>query len=81
MSLPVYGQSGTLKWRNNQELVGKVFAKRGSGTTSSALSGYIKAQDGQQYVFSILIGNLLTSQKKQALQLQDDILQMLYVAK
>ncbi|GGG02195.1 MULTISPECIES: D-alanyl-D-alanine carboxypeptidase/D-alanyl-D-alanine endopeptidase [Cysteiniphilum] len=81
MSLPVYGQSGTLKWRNNQELVGKVFAKTGSGTTSIALSGYIKAQDGQQYVFSILIGNLLASQKKQALQLQDDILQTLYLSK
>ncbi|WP_440682212.1 D-alanyl-D-alanine carboxypeptidase/D-alanyl-D-alanine endopeptidase [Cysteiniphilum halobium] len=78
LSLPVYGQSGTLKGRSNKDLVGKVFAKTGSGTTSLALSGYMIAQNNQRYVFSILISNLLASQKKQALQLQDDILQTVY---
>ncbi|WP_440617898.1 D-alanyl-D-alanine carboxypeptidase/D-alanyl-D-alanine endopeptidase [Cysteiniphilum sp. 6C5] len=77
-SLPVYGQSGTLKWRSDKTLIGNVFAKTGSGTTSSALSGYIKAQDGQQYIFSILITNLLESQKKQAYHFQDEILKALF---
>lgn len=80
-ALPVYGQSGTLKWRDDKNLMGKVFAKTGSGTTALALSGYITAQNGQQYVFSILTSNLLASQKKQVLQLQDDILKMVYTAK
>lgn len=78
MSLPVYGQSGTLKWRSDKTLIGKVFAKTGSGTTSLALSGYIKAQNGQQYIFSILITNLLESQKKQAYHFQDKVLQALF---
>ena len=76
--LPIYGQSGSLASRTEKALIGKVIAKTGTGTTSIALSGYLSAKNGKEYIFSILLGNLLESQRALASKLQDQILLALY---
>ena len=55
-SLSIAGTDGTLNDRfQGSSLRGRVFAKTGTVTGVSCLSGYLNAQDGNRYAFSILI--------------------------
>jgi D-alanyl-D-alanine carboxypeptidase/D-alanyl-D-alanine-endopeptidase (penicillin-binding protein 4) len=55
-SLSVAGQDGTLNDRfPNSPLRGRVFGKTGTVNGVSCLSGYLNAQDGHVYAFSILM--------------------------
>jgi len=56
--LPVGGKDGTLSTRfGNTPGAGRVFAKTGSLSHVSALSGYIHRADGRWAAFSILVNN------------------------
>jgi D-alanyl-D-alanine carboxypeptidase/D-alanyl-D-alanine-endopeptidase (penicillin-binding protein 4) len=75
-SLSVAGIDGTLDKRfENSDLRGRVHAKSGYISGVSALSGYLKAKDGQWYAFSILmngVGDVATCK-----QLQEKIVKAL----
>ncbi|MBS0289134.1 MAG: D-alanyl-D-alanine carboxypeptidase/D-alanyl-D-alanine-endopeptidase [Proteobacteria bacterium] len=59
-ALSTAGKSGTLAERmKNKNMVGKVVAKTGSALGTSALSGYFTANNGTQYLFSIMINQSL----------------------
>jgi serine-type D-Ala-D-Ala carboxypeptidase/endopeptidase (penicillin-binding protein 4) len=56
--LPVAAQDGTLSSRmGNTAAAGRVFAKTGSLSHVSALSGYLQRPDGTWVAFSILVNN------------------------
>ena len=56
--LPVGGQDGTLSTRfGGTPAAGRVYAKTGSLSHVSALSGYIQRRDGNWVAFSILVNN------------------------
>lgn len=56
--LPIGGQDGTLYNRfGDTPAAGRVFAKTGSLSHVSALSGYLKRNDGTWVAFSILVNN------------------------
>jgi len=77
-SLPVGGVDGTLKNRfRGSAVAGHVYAKTGYVGRVRTLSGYLDAQNGRRYVFSIMLNHypVATSTIN---QLQDDILQRLY---
>ena len=56
-SLPVAGQSGTLKSMFVNEGNGQIFAKTGTLNKVKALAGYIKTNSGRTLVFSLLVNN------------------------
>lgn len=56
-SLPVGGQSGTLKRMFNLVGNGQVFAKTGTLNRVKTLAGYIKTNSGKTLVFSLLVNN------------------------
>lgn len=56
-SLPVAGQSGTLKSMFVTEGNGQIFAKTGTLNKVKALAGYIKTNTGRTLVFSLLVNN------------------------
>jgi serine-type D-Ala-D-Ala carboxypeptidase/endopeptidase (penicillin-binding protein 4) len=59
--LPVAGQDGTLSARFGQSpAAGRVFAKTGSLSHVSALSGYVRRDEGEWLAFSILVNNYNT---------------------
>jgi D-alanyl-D-alanine carboxypeptidase/D-alanyl-D-alanine-endopeptidase (penicillin-binding protein 4) len=61
-SLSVSGQDGTLMDRlKDSNVAGHVYAKTGSMKNVRALSGFIYAQNGQEYLFSILINHYSTT--------------------
>ncbi len=56
--LPVGGQDGTLSTRfGGTPAAGRIFAKTGSLSHVSALSGYLQRTDGSWITFSILVNN------------------------
>ena len=57
-SLPIGGQSGTLKSMfRNSDSFGQVFAKTGTLNRVKTLAGYIKTKSGKLLTFSLLINN------------------------
>ncbi len=59
-ALSTTGKSGTLAERmKSKEMMGKVVAKTGSAIGTSALSGFFTANNGQQYIFSLMINQSL----------------------
>ncbi|MCU7613295.1 D-alanyl-D-alanine carboxypeptidase/D-alanyl-D-alanine-endopeptidase [Chryseobacterium sp. GMJ5] len=56
-SLPVGGQSGTLKRMFIGQGNGQIFAKTGTLNKVKALAGYIKTNSGKTLVFSLLVNN------------------------
>ncbi|WP_426477826.1 D-alanyl-D-alanine carboxypeptidase/D-alanyl-D-alanine endopeptidase [Chryseobacterium sp. CBSDS_008] len=56
-SLPIGGQSGTLKRMFNGEGNGQVFAKTGTLNKVKTLAGYLKTNSGKTLVFSLMVNN------------------------
>ena len=56
-SLPIAGQSGTLKKMFYSEGNGQIFAKTGTLNKVKTLAGYMKTNSGKTLVFSLLINN------------------------
>ncbi len=56
-SLPIAGQTGTLKRMFIGEGNGQIFAKTGTLNKVKALTGYMKTNTGKTLVFSILVNN------------------------
>lgn len=56
-SLPIGGQTGTLKRMFNTTGNGQVFAKTGTLNKVKTLAGYMKTNSGKTLVFSLLINN------------------------
>ncbi|MGZ5209625.1 MAG: D-alanyl-D-alanine carboxypeptidase/D-alanyl-D-alanine endopeptidase [Kaistella sp.] len=56
-SLPIAGQSGTLKSMFSGEGYGQIFAKTGTLNKVKTLAGYMKTNTGKTLVFSLLINN------------------------
>ncbi len=78
-SLPLSGVDGTLKNRMKNEVTySKVFAKTGTLSGVSCLSGYMKNKKDEMIAFSIFIQNFVGS-SKQARDIQDDICRIIYL--
>lgn len=57
-SLPIAGQSGTLKTSFvNSEAYGQIFAKTGTLNGVKTLAGYVKTKNGKTLVFSLLVNS------------------------
>ncbi len=56
-SLPIGGQTGTLKRMFNTNGNGQIFAKTGTLNKVKTLAGYMKTNSGKTLVFSLLINN------------------------
>lgn len=77
-ALPIGGKDGTLGARfRDTALQGKVFAKTGTMTGVSSLSGYMLTQNNRMLIFSIMTDGVTGSQAA-AKDLQDTILQIIY---
>jgi len=67
--LAISGVDGTLKHRlNDQSLKGRIIAKTGYIKKVKNLSGYVKASNGEVFVFSILVNDLKTTEIANKLQ-------------
>jgi D-alanyl-D-alanine carboxypeptidase/D-alanyl-D-alanine-endopeptidase (penicillin-binding protein 4) len=56
-TLPIGGQTGTLKKMFNGNGNGQIFAKTGTLNKVKTLAGYMKTNSGKTLVFSLLINN------------------------
>lgn len=64
-SMPIAGRDGTLEDRMLEPpLLDHVHAKTGTISTVRTLSGYLTAQDGERYVFSILSNHTLAGSSR-----------------
>lgn len=76
-SFPISGIDGTLKTRMEiSEAYSRVYAKTGTLSGVSCLSGYINSESGTEYVFSIMIQNFVGS-ADEARNIQDRICDIL----
>lgn len=76
-SFPISGVDGTLKNRmENSEAYNRVYAKTGTLSGVSCLSGYITSERGTEFVFSIMIQNFVGS-AEDARHIQDRICNIL----
>lgn len=72
------GKNGTLADRMKEApLVGRIVAKTGSAKGTSALSGYLKANSGKIYIFSIVINQSLDKSANLKM-IEDQFCEMLY---
>jgi serine-type D-Ala-D-Ala carboxypeptidase/endopeptidase (penicillin-binding protein 4) len=72
-TLPIAGVDGTLyKRMRSGSAKGKVWAKTGTVTRSSSLSGYVETADGELLVFSMLTNNGSSSSSKMR-RVQDQV--------
>jgi len=77
-SLPIGGLDGTLKGRlKGSEAAGHVFAKTGYIGRVRALSGFVRAKNGHEYIFSILV-NHYPVPTSVVNNMQDQIVTLLY---
>ncbi|MBN2602179.1 MAG: D-alanyl-D-alanine carboxypeptidase/D-alanyl-D-alanine-endopeptidase [Candidatus Marinimicrobia bacterium] len=77
-SLPIGGVDGTIKGRlKGSDATGHVFAKTGYVGRVRALSGFVKAKNGHEYIFSILI-NHYPVPTSLVNNMQDQIVTLLY---
>ena len=77
-SLPIMGVDGTVKSRlKGSNAAGHVFAKTGYVDKVRALSGYVKAKNGREYIFSI-IANHYPTPTSAINEAQDAIVSLLY---
>jgi D-alanyl-D-alanine carboxypeptidase/D-alanyl-D-alanine-endopeptidase (penicillin-binding protein 4) len=77
-SLPIGGVDGTLKNRlKGSNAVGHIFAKTGYVGRVRALSGYVHAANGREYIFSILVNHYPVPTGR-INDLQDHIVTLLY---
>lgn len=78
-SLPISGVDGTLKNRMKQDVTySRVYAKTGTLSGVSCLSGYMYNKKNELIAFSIFIQNFVGS-SKQARDIQDDICKIIYL--
>lgn len=77
-SLSIGGQDGTLQYRlKDSNAVGHIYAKTGSMSNVRALSGFIRAVNGHEYIFSILI-NHYSASANEIENLLDRIVTLIY---
>lgn len=77
-SLPIGGVDGTLEKRfKGSEAVRHVFAKTGYVGRVRALSGFVQAKNGHEYIFSILVNHYPTPTSV-VNNMQDQIVTLLY---
>jgi D-alanyl-D-alanine carboxypeptidase/D-alanyl-D-alanine-endopeptidase (penicillin-binding protein 4) len=75
-SLPIAGQDGTLSYRfKNSSANGRIFAKTGTLTHISALSGYATASNGETFAFSIICND--ETQPEDSIGIIDEIAALL----
>lgn len=67
---------GTLR-RRMKDLEGKVFAKTGSIGGVSSLSGYVKADNGRRYIFSVLCNDIGKTKGLSPHTIQDEVCRIL----
>jgi D-alanyl-D-alanine carboxypeptidase/D-alanyl-D-alanine-endopeptidase (penicillin-binding protein 4) len=67
-SLAVAGADGTFEKRFKNNLKGRVFGKSGYIAGVSALSGYVKTEDGKWFAFSILMNGITNNVTAKTLQ-------------
>lgn len=60
-SLPLAGETGTLRYLNNPNIKAKVQAKSGSAEGVVNYAGYLYANNGKKYAFSIFVNNAFAS--------------------
>lgn len=76
-SFPVSGTDGTLKDRlKDEKTKGRVFAKTGTLSAVSTLSGIIGTDNGKEIAFSIFVNNF-TGSAKRARDFQDNLVKIL----
>jgi D-alanyl-D-alanine carboxypeptidase/D-alanyl-D-alanine-endopeptidase (penicillin-binding protein 4) len=75
-SLPIAGQDGTLNYRfKNSSANGRIFAKTGTLTHISALSGYAATSNGENFAFSIICND--ETQPEDSIAVIDEIAALL----
>lgn len=76
-ALPISGLDGTLKWRmNTPEMTGKIYAKTGTMTAVTALSGFLVTKNQQTLIFAMIINGFVDSESKYKI-LEDKVCQIL----